>query len=219
MKKWYRIGICLVLAICLLLLSACQTGDSTQTVESQNNENTTQETEAVALSWSEKYILLSNWPLWKEDAPKIAKVLDYESYIALMEECVSRHGVCSGYCVLYSQDDGLCPLGRAYQNDRYTKEFFDTYSLIVLGLSDDSGHTVYELRNVAYTDGVLKCSVDIPFSKEVGAIGLITSHFCFVAVDTNLPLETEVVFEMTAVEYDYETYQQKYDQFHEKCST
>ena len=217
MKKWYRMGICLVLAICLLILPACQTGDSLQST-GENNESTNQVTEPVALNWTEKYIMLSRWSLWEKDAPKIAKVLDYESYIALMDECVSRHGACTAYCTLYSDDDGLCPWGRAYQNDRYTKEFFDTHSLIVLGLSDGSSSTIYELRNVTYTGDVLSCSMDIPFSKGVGANADMVSRFCFVAVDTILPLETEVVFNLESAEYDYETYQQKEDQFHEKCS-
>ena len=218
MKKRYCIGICLWLSVCLLLLSACRTGDSIQTTGSQDSENTTKETEAVALNWTEKYISLYglNWPqLWKED---IAKVLDYDSYIALMDECVTHHGACTVECGLYSQDDGLCPWGRAIRNDRYTKEIFDTHSLIVLGLSGVSSSTIFELRNVTYTGGVLSCSLDIPYSKEVGANADFASWFCFIAVDTILPLETEVVLDQKGVEYDYDTYTQKYDQFDEKRS-
>ena len=217
MKKWYRMGICLVLAICLLILPACQIGDSLQTT-GENNESTNQVTEPVALNWTEKYISFFGSSLWAEDLLKSAKVLDYESYIALMDECVSRHGACTVYCGLYSQDDGLCPWGRAFRNDRYTKEFFDTHSLIVLGLSSGSGSTIFDLRSVTYTGGVLSCAIDIPYYDWVFQMAAQGSWFCFVAVDTILPLETEVVFTLESAEYDYETYQQKEDQFHEKCS-
>jgi hypothetical protein len=87
-----------------------------------------------------------------------------------------------------------------------------------LGLSSGSGSTVFELRDVTYTGGVLTCSMDIPYSKEVFSTADMASWFCLVAVDTVLPLETEVVLDQGSVEYDYETYKQKDDQFHEKCS-
>lgn len=220
MKKWYRIGICLFLSICLLLLSACQLGNppqSTGETGSQQNQ-TNEETEAVSLKWLDRYLLLDGWNLWEKDSPEIARVLTYESYIALMDECVSRHGACTVYCVLYSQDDGLCPWGRAFQNDRYTKEFFDTNSLIVLGLSDGIGSTIFEMSSLTYANGVLNCTIDIPFSREVGGNAIMSAWFCFVEVDTVLQPETVVVLNKRPVEYDYETYKQKDEQFHEKCS-
>ena len=217
-------GICLALIVCLLLLSACQTGDSAQpTVETgiqqnQTSENTNQETEAVALKWADRYLSLGGWKLWEKDAPEIAKVLTYESYIALMDECVSRHGVCTTDCFLYSEDDGLCLYGRTIRNVSYTKEFFDTNSLIVLGLSSGSGSTIFEMGNLTYAGGVLNCSIDVPFSREVGGNALMASWFCFIEVDTVLQPETEVILDLGPVEYDYEIYMQKYNQFHEKCS-
>ena len=98
------------------------------------------------------------------------------------------------------------------------KEFFNTNSLIVLGLSDGIGSTIFEMSSLTYANGVLNCTIDIPFSREVGGNAIMSSWFCFVEVDTVLQPETEVVVDQETVEYDYETYKQKHDQFHEKCS-
>lgn len=146
----------------------------------------------LALQWEESYLRLpGTWKLWEKDAPKIAKLLTWESYQAFVEECES-HG-------------SSCPT--------YTEEFFADHSLVVLGLSSGSGSTIYELYDLHYAQGALTCFVDIPTSPDALYNSVMASWLCFIEVDTILPADTEVILDSGGVEYDHDTFMQKHAQF------
>lgn len=151
-----------------------------------------QQTESeLALQGKVSFKRLQGWDLWEKDEPQIAKVLDWETYQAFAAEC-AKHGV-------------TCPT--------YSKEFFDDRSLVAVGLASGSGSTIFELYDLHYAQGVLTCFVDIPYTPGMLTTSDMASWLCFIEVDTILPADTEVILDSGGVEYDYDTYMQKYAQF------
>ena len=86
----------------------------------------------------------------------------------------------------------------------------------MLGLSSGSGSTIYELYDLHYAQGTLICFVDSPTAEGLMVTANMASWLCFIEVDKVLPEDTEIVLDAGAVNYDYDTYTQKYEQFIDK---
>lgn len=213
MKKCYRMFICLVLVVCLLLLPGCKpagndTLDQTDTMQTIAEEQPKQE---IKVNWEPKFLRVYNVDLWEEDAPKIHKVLDYEDFAELKS---GLHGTCDPMqCFQYDADAGLCAYAKSLQNLSYSKAFFEENSLILVGLSSGSGSTIFEVTDLTYADGAITCDIDIPYAKYIVGTADMASWYCFIALDTVLPADTQITVNTEAVEVDMETYEQKYNQF------
>lgn len=226
MKKGYRIGICLVLTVCLLLLSACAGGQAPHTDDpaqstGQNEdkkENTgTQDTgtgklsqsEAVQFQWKSTFLPL-------EDAVNLTqlkngKLLTFQSLQKHMEELINMYP--------YSQDS---PYVQALKDHPYSKDFFQEHSLILIGLSGKSA--VWEVTDVCYADGVLRCSVTgSKYKYQADANSSVYTTvvasgctYCFVEIDTILPEGTQIEVELREEQLEKSEFYTKRDDFVEK---
>ena len=213
MKRICRTLICLVFVVYLLLLHGCKpagddTLDHTGTMQTIAEEQLKQE---IKINWEPKFLRVYHVDLWEEDVPQIGKVLDYEMFYLLKN---SLHGACDPMqCFLHDADAGLCAYAKSLQNLSYSKEFFEENSLILVGLSSGSGSTIFEVTDLSYTDGAITCDIDIPYAKYIVGTADMASWYCFIALDTVLPADTQITVNTEAVEVDMETYERKYNQF------
>ncbi len=241
MRKWHHIGICLILTVCLLLLSACKggltpqaddptqtTGQNSENAANQNNEknDATQSTgqngdNVIKFQANTSFIRAqSGWAseLSEQGGLSYGKLLTYESCKALLEKGVQTHSTCSAYCFRYSAEDGMCPYGKAVRSISYPEEFFEDHSLILLGLELGSGSMIMEVRELLYKNGTVFCMLDFPVSKEGTLYTADMAYwYCFVEVDTVLPEGTVVIPNSGQVVYEHEVYLQKREQFHNQC--
>lgn len=146
----------------------------------------------IPLNWKGNIYSLSGWDLFDLNAPRIAHILDWESYQAFAAECNERGSACP----------------------TYSKAFFDTHRLIAIGWGAGSGSDIFELYNLHYANGTLTCTIDRPYFEGMSSLANIATWICYIEVDAVLPADTELVVDMGSVKYDQETYIQKKEQFY-----
>ncbi len=233
MKKRYRIGICLVLIVCLLLLSACaggqtqlpddpaqSTGQSEESSNSQpentgaqDTENTPQQEKEDALpetlefQWESSFLNL-------RDAVKLTQIKDGKllTYESLQEHVDSLINIYP-----YFEDSVYMT---TLKNLHRPQEFFQDHSLVLIGLSGKSA--VWEVTEVRYADGVLKCNVteskrEIDTSNSYIVVVRSECTYCFVEIDTILPEGTQIEVEINEKMISVTDFQTKLEQFKKKC--
>jgi hypothetical protein len=146
----------------------------------------------IPLTWKGNIYSLSGWDLFDRNAPRIAHILDWESYQAFAAECHRR--------------GSFCPT--------YSEAFFDTHRLIAIGWGAGHSDDIFELYNLHYADGTLTCTIDRPYFEGMFSLNTTASRICYIVVDAVLPADTELVVDMGSVKYDQETYMQKKEQFY-----
>ena len=231
MKKWYRIGICLVLAICLLLLTACKdeqivpaaddaqaTEKNTQTqgIEDLTATNSGGNTEmqekndlpkTLDIQWNDSFFQVRGY-LGLNDVAS-AEQVTYQR----LEELVNDHSL------MY---EAMKPEGE-YQTALfsltktvYPEEFFKDHSLIIMPVYT-RGDAALEITDVHYADGVLKCSVKTWLPPEEEGRFESAYFYCFAVLDTVLPEGTQTVCDITEVQLDMAEHRIKLDAFMDKC--
>jgi len=211
MKKLlvFFVALCMLFSIAACKQPADKT-DQTGTTQDPTIVTQAQAEQEIKLNWEPKFLRVHNVKLWENDAPKIDKLLDYETFETLKN---GLHKPCNIECFQYDPNEGLCVYAKSLENLSYSKEFFENNSLILVGLSSGSGSTIFQVTDVSYTNGVITCSIDIPYAKDMFETCDMASWYCFVAVDTVLPADTQISVNTEAVEVDLATYEQANNQF------
>lgn len=218
MKKRYRIGICLALTLCLFLLSACKggqtshtddpaqsTGQSEESSNSQSGNNALPET--LEFHWESAFLNLRDAVNLTQI--KDGKLLSYESLQELVDSLVNFYP--------YSEDSVYMT---TLKNLHRPQEFFQDHSLVLLGLSGKSA--VWEVTDVRYADGVLKCNVtESRRETDTGSSYIVVVRsgctYCFVEIDTVLPKGTQIEVEINEKMLSVTDFQTKLEQFKKKC--
>lgn len=230
MKKRYRIGICLALIICLLLLSACgskpdasakdsATSANTDNSQKENADTTdsaesiTQPSEsddpvqgdnkqptAIKIGFKDSYVQLEKW---ESTSLFKGKELTYETCKTYADGILEHHGV------TYGQD---------YFNDR---------SLILVELMPDNtlsaGSKIWAVTDVRYENGIVYCSItqiantDDPIhNTEYKPIPDFVFWACFIEIDFAIPDGTEIEVEFDDVYLENESFKVKETEFKAK---
>jgi len=208
MKRIYRALICLVLVVCLLLLSGCkpagdqaanQTGITQnqntnmngQPEETKNKQENTSETEGQ----QKEGTILNGTPLYintvgllGQSESQLPMLLDYETY-GLLEGYIATEG-----------------------KEVYTETFFQDHSVILIGL-EEGIDTKFCLTGITYADGVATCNFDLPWVKNMTFLPATGFQYCMITLDTVLPADTRVEVALKSVEVDEDTYQQMAKQY------
>ncbi len=234
-KKWYRIGICLVLAICLLLLTACKgsptpsANDPVQITGQNENTDTTRGSEtgeAAGAQEDETSDLPQTLDFhWNYSFFEVGGSLGLNDVASAEQITFQRlkdlvNGQSLHYEVLKPEGEYQTALFSLYKTV-YPEEFFKDHSMIIIPWWPQNA--ALEITDVHYTDGVLKCSVKTWLRPEEE-----TSHldsyilsgwrfYCFIEIDTVLPEGTQIVCDFTEERLDSAEYRAKLDTFRDKC--
>ena len=222
----------MVLIVCLLLLPACKGGQTPLTddpaqstgqseeISNSQPENTGTENlsqsgnnalpETLEFRWKNAFLKL-------EDAVNITeitngKLLTFQSLSKHMEELINMYPLSEDF-----------PYLNALKNHPYPKDFFQEHSLILIGLNGK--FAAWEVTDVRYADGVLKCFVtgsmckieidpDTHFNVTVVQSGCT---YCFVEIDTILPEGTQIEVEINEKMLSETDFHTKLEQFKKKC--
>ncbi len=226
MKKWYRIGICLVLAICLLLLTACKgsptppANDPVQTTGQNENTDTTKSGENTIFQEEEKNNLPESLAFnWK------VSFFNIEAQLNLTQ---LQKGMRLTYDAFRSELNRILLLNPYGPDNEYTKklnalpyskDFFDNNSLILIGTG--SVTAALEVTDVVYANGVLKCFITRTSRNDNTAAFpsqfMSGTFYCFIEIDTVLPEGTEILVEITDVSVDKAAFESKLSGFMKEC--
>lgn len=238
MKKWYRIGICLVLAVCLLLLSACQGNPSTndptdagtqgsentvnQTVEKNTGESTssTGQTEAKVNDESAAQTAEKGNDNSKEEPEEPAVSLTYKASFVrgAKSELTGAKDVGFGEFLNYESYKAFFDRGITNSSLSYSKEFFEDHSLLLICVPMSSGSAIMEVSEVKYKDGAVYCYMEYPVTEGLVKNWDVAYWYCLIEVDEVLPAGTRVMFYGEDVNYSMDTYYEKQTQFRDQCA-
>lgn len=215
MKKWYRIGICLVLTVCLLLLPACKGGPTPPASDSDQSEtgNVTEQTQSSDVTEQTQSVENVNKPFnpdaleWKttvfqtfagilaDDAPEecVIRRFTYASWQDAIALNQNRHRNClkQGCCSFNNRI--TCNVLEYFENAVSSQSFFEENTLLVINLRFDNFNEA-SVKNIRYEDGVLTCHVEL--DKPIRWI-LSGRKSIFLQTDVPLPADTELKLEIT----------------------
>lgn len=213
MKKRYRIGICLVLIICLLFLSACgkkqdppannsaqATGEadnpSTYTTDSQIQPSETVNPENGKLVWNSKTLDVFTGLKGTSTQEYTINRLTYDGWQEMVEIYRERHRRCEadGRCV--DNINIQCGVVEYLNTVNYSKEYFAENTFLVITVKVDPNNPAV-LKDVQYADGSLTCFIEL--GKPIRRVTHLYKTV-YVQIEGVLPETTELKLEIAAKE-------------------
>lgn len=217
MKKRYCIGLCFLLIVCLLLLSAC--GSSMQGASAKKSAQATNAAEETtgtqvninSASANSPQEILFNWDYsfyrfhMRKPIPAFdgIKKYTYEDISQVTEQLMDGHS-CDVQCRVNSDGEQLCLQEKAVESLSLSKEYFDTHTLFSVELPSPSRTRTSEVTDVRYEGEELKIYIANLYTKGVAGDSGDGNIQCFIELDTAIPDGTRVklVFEDQWVDLD-----------------
>lgn len=204
--------LCFMLVVCIAVLSACTAPPNTNSGETtgQSTGDTNQSTQSpdISFQWNSHIKLAELIPDATYDTSRIRR-LTYDSCRTLIDAALTEHGVChADYCYPIYKDTGECHEVRQMKSISYPKEFFEENTLLLVPVWHSSS-LPFEIKEVAYEEGVLTCCVEyIDCQEPILSIGGTSDWSVLIEIDTVLPQDTKFSCEESRVFLPLEEFEQ-----------